>query len=73
MSKGLAPPNRILHAELQSQHECGDVTLIVEGAGALTNDATWNGVATNINGTGWNSASVTETGSPTPSVVRNSP
>ncbi len=44
----------------------GDVTLFIESAAALTNDATWSGVATNVNGTGWGSMDVVETGTGTP-------
>ena len=46
-----------------------DVTLVVEGAEALADGATWQAIATNINGAGWNSALVTETGSDTPIYV----
>ena len=44
----------------------GDVTLIVEAADAIANDATWNGIATNVDGAGWGSSNVTETGGGTP-------
>ena len=46
-----------------------DVTLIVEGAYALTNNAAWNGVATNVNGSWGNAANVTETGATNPAKV----
>lgn len=43
-----------------------DVTLIAEGSYATTNDARWNGIATNIHNSGWNSTNVTENGTGTP-------
>ena len=46
-----------------------DVTLIVEGAYAITNNAPWNGVATNINGSWGAATNVTETGATNPVTV----
>ena len=46
-----------------------DVTLMVEGAYALTNNAAWNGVATNVRGSWGNAANVAETGATNPAKV----
>ena len=46
-----------------------DVTLIVEGAYALTYNTAWNGVATNVNGSWGNAANVAETGATNPAKV----
>jgi hypothetical protein len=46
-----------------------DVTLFVEGSYAATNDAAWAGIATNVDGSGWNTTNVVESGAGTPVVV----
>lgn len=43
-----------------------DVTLIVEGAFSATNEATWNGIATNSQGSWGGAANVNETGTGSP-------
>ena len=43
-----------------------DVTFIVEGANSATNNAVWNGIATNTGGTWGGATNVSETGSGTP-------
>ena len=45
-----------------------DITLIAEGANGLV-AAPWLGIATNIDGAGWNSTNVTESGTSTPITV----
>ena len=46
-----------------------DVTLIIEGADTVTNNAQWNGIATNINGLWAGATNVVETGTTNPFVV----
>ncbi len=46
-----------------------DVTLIVEGASAVTNNAKWNGIATNINGSWGGATNVAEAGATNPVTV----
>ena len=43
-----------------------DVTLVLEGAEAITNDATWVGIATNINGSWGGATNVVETDATNP-------
>ncbi len=43
-----------------------DITLIAEGSNNATNDATWNGIATNLAGSWGGASNVTETGTGTP-------
>jgi len=43
-----------------------DVTLVVEGADSISNDAAWNGIATNIEGVWSGPATVSEIGSSNP-------
>ena len=66
---GCAQANGAFILNFNRNTNADDVTLIVEGAEAMTNDATWNGIVTNINGTGWNSTDVTETGTTNPVTV----
>ena len=46
-----------------------DVTLLVEGAYAITNHATWHGVATNVNGSWGDATNVAEMGATNPVTV----
>ena len=46
-----------------------DVTLVLEGAESITNDATWNGIATNINGSWGGATNVAEIGATNPVAV----
>ena len=45
------------------------MTLIVEGADAISNDAPWNGIATNFNGSWGGATNVTEIGTTNPLAV----
>jgi hypothetical protein len=56
---------------LQFNHNLSatDVTLVVEGAYSTTNDATWNGIATNGFGSWGGAANVTENTNVTPAAV----
>lgn len=47
-----------------------DVSLVVEGSDALTNDAPWTGIATNVLGSWGGATNVYESGTGTPIVVR---
>ena len=46
-----------------------DITLVAEGAYDTTNDAAWNGIATNIAGSWGGATNVTESGTSTPVTV----
>jgi hypothetical protein len=46
-----------------------DITLIIEGAQAVTNNATWNGIATNIDGSWGGATNVVESGATNPVAV----
>ncbi len=46
-----------------------DITLIAEGSYGATNDAAWNGIATNISGSWGGAPNVTESGTGTPVTV----
>ncbi|MFH0880587.1 MAG: choice-of-anchor Q domain-containing protein [Lentisphaerota bacterium] len=65
-----ARSNEFFMLNFNRNTNAGDVTLIVEGTDSPTNNAAWNGIATNIDGTGWNSTNVNESGSGTPVNVR---
>jgi len=66
---GCAQPNGVFILNFNRNTNADDVTLIIEESDTATNDATWNGIATNIDGTGWNSTNVIETGTGTPVCV----
>ena len=46
-----------------------DVTLIVEGANSVSNNAAWNGMATNVNGSWGGATNVAEVGTTNPLAV----
>ena len=61
--------NGIFALNFRRNTNATDVSLIVEGGGAVTNGANWNGIATNQNGS-WNGATnVLETGATSPVTV----
>ena len=73
---GMQTTNGIFALIFNRNTNANDITLIAEGSYGVTNNSPWNGIATNIGGTGWNSTNVVEAGTGTPvsvSVTDNAP
>lgn len=62
----LRTTNGLVALSFHRNPNASDVTLVVEHADGITNNASWSGIATNTGGTGWNSTNVMETGAGTP-------
>ena len=63
---GVLTTNRALALQFHRDPGASDVTLVVEGAYAVTNGAPWTGIATNSDGSWGGATNVTETGTGTP-------
>lgn len=64
-----ARSNSLFCAKFNRNTNASDVTLIVESASAINNDAPWTGIATNINGSWGGATNVAEAGTTNPLVV----
>ena len=67
--RGMQATNGLFALNFNRNTNAADVTLIAEGAYSADNLAAWFGIATNIDGAGWNSANVTETATNNPAAV----
>ena len=57
---------RVVRAQFNRDTNATDLTLIIEGACTSTNDAIWNGIATNIHGSWGATTNYTKTPPPIP-------
>lgn len=67
--EGHLSTNNVFALRFNRNTNANDITLIAEGAYSLTNDAVWEGIATNLLGTWGGAANVAESGPGTPVIV----